>query len=147
MAANTDTHHPTLQLWGPGSKIFRTMTFILANEKSEKAIKEALLARRTICYCGNNLMGEVEWLQEFLDAAIDCKVVARNDNKKTQTCQLTNHCSIPFLLRRGDRVYKLDPFQSIQVIHSTKNEEKLQFVVDNMWIVDEQHPQLTVNAD
>ena len=147
MAANTDTHHPTSQLWGPGSGIFRTMTFVLAKEKSEEAIKEALLARRTICYCANNLMGEQKWLQEFFDAAVECKVVARNEEKKSQTCCLTNHCSIPFVLHLGNSIYTLKPFHSIQVSTSTKGGRKPEFVVDNMWTVDEKHPKLTIDID
>ena len=147
MAANTDTHHPTSQLWGSDKGFFRTMTFILSKEKSEEAIKEALLARRTICYCANNLMGEQKWLQDFLDAAIECKVVARNEKKKSQTYSLTNRCSIPLILRLENMIYGLKPFQSVQVSLSTKGGRKPEFVVENMWTVDEKHPQLSLNID
>jgi hypothetical protein len=147
IAANTDTHHPTSQRWPQGGGIFRTMTFILSKEKSEEAIKEALLARRTICYCANNLMGEQKWLQDFLDAAIECKVVARNEKKKSQTYSLTNRCSIPLILRLENMIYGLKPFQSVQVSLSTKGGRKPEFVVENMWTVDEKHPQLSLNID
>ena len=57
MAANTDAHRPTSQVWGRDKKYFRTMTFIMAEECTEEAVKEALKQRRTICYSANNLMG------------------------------------------------------------------------------------------
>ena len=92
-------------------------------------------------------MGEQKWLQEFFDAAVECKVVARNEEKKSQTCCLTNHCSIPFVLHLGNSIYTLKPFHSIQVSTSTKGGRKPEFVVDNMWTVDEKHPKLTINID
>ena len=145
IAANTDTHHPTTQLWPRNGGIFRTMTFILAKDKSEKAIKEALLDRRTIGYCGNYLMGEQHWLQEFFDAAVDCRVIGADN--KSNIYMLTNTCSVPFALRIGNTVQFLNPFQAIRLTISKKKNTPLDFVVENMWIADEQHPQLTLMLD
>lgn len=147
IAANTDTHHPTAQRWPQGSGVFRTMTFILANEKSEVAIKEALLDRRTIGYCGNNLVGEQQWLQEFFDAAVDCRVVGEDAKSKSNVYMLTNTCSVPFALRVSNTVQVLNPFQAIRLTVSKKRALPLDFVVENMWIVDEQHPRLTLAID
>ena len=145
IAANTDTHHPTSQRWPQGGGIFRTMTFILAKDMSEKAIKEALLERRTIGYCGNYLMGEQCWLQEFFDAAVDCRVVGTDSKSKVYV--LTNTCSIPFALRIGNGIQLLKPFQATRLTISKKRENPLDFVVENMWIADEQHPKLTLRID
>ena len=147
IAANSDTHHPTAQRWPQGCGMFRTMTFILAKECSEKAIKEALLARRTIGYCGNYLVGEQQWLQEFFDAAVECKMIGKDHKTKQNVYMLTNTCSVPFALSTGSAVHMLQPFQSIRILVSDKRTKPLDFVVENMWIVDEQHPRLTLKTD
>ncbi|MBQ3260894.1 MAG: histidinol-phosphatase [Alistipes sp.] len=147
IAANTDTHHPTAQRWPQGCGMFRTMTFILAKEKSEKAIKEALLDRRTIGYCANNLIGEQRWLQEFFDAAVECRIIGEDAKAKADVYMLTNTCSVPFALRVGNAVQMLKPFQSLRLTVSKKRAKPLTFVVENMWIVDEQHPKLTLRMD
>ena len=50
------------------------MTLILAKENSEKAIKDALKKRRTLVYCGGNIMGEEQWLRPFFDASVTCRL-------------------------------------------------------------------------
>ena len=97
IAANTDTHRPASQIFSRDKEYFRTMTFIMAKECTEKAIKEALLKRRTIGYSGNHLFGEEKYLVEFLNEAIDCQIVSDNEKKGHRAYLLTNKCSIPFL--------------------------------------------------
>ena len=149
--ANTDLHRTSAQYYPRGGERFRTMTFILAKECTEKAIKDALLKRRTIGYSHNHLIGEEEWLAEFLNAAVDCKVVAVNDKKEHRAFQLTNHCSVPFILRRGKTIYTLNPFQSLRVnFGKDKKTGKFnnpKFTVDNMWTVGDKHPSLTIEID
>ena len=80
MIGGSDAHRPTSgQQKDMG--YFRTMTFILAKECTEKAIKDAILKHRTIGYSHNHLIGEEMWLNEFLNAAVDCKVIAVNEKK------------------------------------------------------------------
>lgn len=149
--ANTDLHRTSGQYYPRGGEIFRTMTFILAKECTEKAIKDALLKHRTIGYSHNHLVGEEMWLNEFLNAAVDCKVVAVNEKKGHRAFQLTNHCSVPFILRRGKTIYTLNPFHSLRV-NFGKNKEngkynEPKFTVDNMWTVGDKHPSLTIEID
>ena len=151
ITASTDLHRTSAQYYPRGGDRFRTMTFILAKECTEKAIKEALEKRRTIGYSSNNLIGEEMWLGEFINAAVDCKVVAEDKTKSKRTLQFTNTCSVPFLLRRGKTVYTLNPFQSLRM-NFDKNKEtgkynKSEFVVDNMWTVGDKHPKLTIEID
>ena len=149
--ANTDCHRTSAQYFPRGGEIFRTMTFILAKECTEKAIKDALLKHRTIGYSHNHLVGEEMWLNEFFNAAVDCKVVAVNEKKGHRAFQLTNHCSVPFILRRGKTIYTLNPFQSLRVnFGKDKNTGKFnkpKFTVDNMWTVGDKHPSLTIEID
>ncbi len=149
--ANTDLHRTSGQYYPRGGEIFRTMTFIMAKECTEKAIKEALLKRRTIGYSHNNLIGEEMWLKEFLNAAVDCKFLAENEKKGHRAYQLTNNCSVPFILRRGKTIYTLNPFQSLRVNFGKDKEtgiyRKPEFVVDNMWTVGDKHPKFTLEID
>lgn len=147
MAANTDTHHPTSQLWPREGNFFRTMTLILAKDLSEKSIKEAMLDRRTIGYCGNYLVGEQRWLQAFLDAAIDCKHIGEDKKDQKSIFLLTNTCSIPMVMRAGTAVHHIKPFQSIRILVSNKRKKPLDFVVENMWVAGDKHPLLTLDID
>ena len=151
ITASTDVHRPSSQNYPRGGEIFRTMTFIMAKECTEKSIREALEKRRTIGYSANNLIGEEVWLKEFLDAAVECKVIAVNEKKGHRGFQLTNTCSIPFILRRGKLVYVLKPFQSLHInISRDKNSgdfNKPVFEVDNMWTVGDKHPKITLTID
>ena len=151
ITASTDVHRPSSQNYPRGGEIFRTMTFILAKECTEKAIREALEKRRTIGYSANNLIGEEVWLKEFINEAVDCKVIAVNEKKGHRGFQLTNTCSIPFILRRGKLVYVLNPFQSlhINISRDKKTGEfyKPEFTVDNMWTVGDKHPKIHIAID
>jgi hypothetical protein len=151
ITASTDVHRPSSQNYPRGGEIFRTMTFIMAKECTEKAIREALEKRRTIGYSANNLIGEEVWLKEFINEAVDCKVIAVNEKKGHRGFQLTNTCSIPFILRRGKLVYVLNPFQSLHINISRDKETgefyKPEFTVDNMWTVGDKHPKIHIAID
>ena len=143
MAANTDAHRPTAQVWGGTNEFFRTMTFIMATKCTEEAIKEALKAQRTIGYSGNHLVGQQRYLVAFFNAAVECRKVATN--KQGTTYSFTNLCSVPFLLEHKNNTHKLEPFRSLTF--TFKQGEEPSFVVANMWHIDEQHPTITVAVD
>ena len=86
-----------------------------------------------------------------MNAAVDCKVIAVNEKKEHRAFQLTNHCSVPFIFRRGKTIYTLNPFQSIRVnFGKDKKNGKYrnpEFVVDNMWTVGDAHPKMTIEID
>ncbi len=149
--ANTDVHRPSSQVWARDCGIFRTMTFILAKECTEKAIKDALLKRRTIGYSANNLVGEKMWLKEFMDASIECKIVSINEQKGYRVFQLTNTCSVPFRLRRLKAVYTLKPFESLRIKIGRNSKTGIyydpQFIVENMWTEGDQNPNFMLEID
>ena len=149
--ANTDIHRPSSQVWARDCGIFRTMTFIMAKECTVEAIKDAILKRRTIGYSANNLVGEEMWLKEFIDAAIDCKLVLTNEKAGYRVFQLTNTCSIPFRLRCHNTVITLKPFQSLRITKElNKKTGKYydpQFIVENMWTVGDKHPNFKLKID
>lgn len=150
MFADTDIHgiSPYYRI---SPNTFRTMTFVLAKELTEKAVKDAILKHRTIAYSRNNLIGEEEWLAEFLNAAVECRMVQENVENGSRRYRLTNHSSIPYILRQGKKVQHLEPFSCIlvEVVKEEKSKKHLAptFSVDNMWHADYQHPVVTVEID
>ena len=151
MIGGTDTHRPTTGYYRDMG-FYRTMTFVLAKECSEKAIKDAILKRRTIVYSGGELMGEEKWLNAFVNAAVDCRLVSTTGGKKNDShiYNLTNNSSIAIRLRRGNTIYELLPFRSTTVSYSKSKEGEYgtpTFTVENMWHIDYQHPKVTLEID
>ena len=99
----------------------------------------------------NNLMGEESYLRKFINGAIRCTIISEDVKKGTRTYNLTNVCSIPFILRKGKSAQELEGFQSLRFTVG-KNKETgsyflPEFTVDNMWHIDEQHPVIEIEVD
>lgn len=150
MVGATDTHDVTDHRYTTIG-CFRTMTFIFAKELTEEAIKEALLKRRSIAYAGGDLIGEEEWLNEFLNASIHCQMVREDKKNESRTFTLTNMSSITYELRRSKTVYLLEPFKTITITWGKdKKSGKLsspRFRVDNMWVAGHKHPYIDIDID
>lgn len=150
MFGNTDVHGMNSHKYGT-TGWFRTMTFVLAKELTQEAIKEALLERRTIVYSGGDLIGEEEWLNELLNESIQCQLVKENKKSGTRIYTLTNLTSLTYKLRRGQTIYTLEPFRTITASWSKdKKSGKLlypRFRVENMWITDYKHPYIDIKVD
>ena len=113
MVAATDSHTPTASVKFPDG-IFRTMTLILAKDKSDESLKEALKARRTLGYSGGFVIGEEQLLRDFFNAAVTVNLISEN-SKGTCTYTLTNNSSIAFTLERGGVKYSL-PGHNITIV-------------------------------
>ena len=150
MFANTDMHgiSPYYRI---SPDTYRPMTLVFAKELTEKAVKDAILKHRTLAFSRGNLIGEEEWLAEFLNAAVECSAVQENEENGTIKYRLTNHSSVPFILRSEKKWFRLDPFKSILTEVSTKDKKGKKpaptFSVQNMWHADYQHPVVTVEID
>jgi hypothetical protein len=150
MLGCTDIHGQTARKFNMLGT-YRTMTFVLAKEMTEKAVKEALLKRRTIAYSGGDLIGEKELLTDYLDAAVECRLTRVDEKGEKRTFQLTNTTSVTYRLRRGRLVYELEPFHSLTIVlgkdKDTGKYLEPRFTVDNMWIMDYKNPVLTLKID
>jgi hypothetical protein len=149
--SNTDIHRTSALYFPRGAHFFRTMTFIMAKDRSEESIKEALLDRRTIGYSYNNLIGEEKYLLEFLNEAVECRIINVNEKADTRMFQLTNHCSVPFILRLENNLYPLNPFQSVCISFGRNKEtgkyDEPTFIINNMWTVGDKNPKMTIKID
>ena len=150
MFADTDEHAMTSHRFEQVGN-FRTMTIIFAKELTEKAIKDAILKHRTIAYSGGSLIGDESWLVEYLNAAVDCRLLRVNKENNEHTYMLVNNTSIPLRLRRGKTIYELEPFKPIMTSFGKDKEgvEAAQplFAVENMWAADYKHPKVVLEVD
>ena len=127
ISSNTDIHGTIAEVYG--SEI-RNFTMVLANELSEEAIREALLAHRTVAYSYGTLAGEEKWLKPLFEACVEVEVV-RSNGDGTQMVRLVNKSSLPFVLKtKGGRESLLAPSSSASF---TLRPDGLTLTVENMW--------------
>ena len=148
MLGASDIHRTTYEIYG-SQGFYRTMTFILAKEFSEKAIREALKERRTIAYSGDQLMGEEKMLADFFNAAVDCNVLGHEAKRGLTFYKLSNKSSIKFRIAHNGAIYELEPFKSITLGYKNSGAKVVKPVltIDNMWHIDYQHPNIAVEID
>lgn len=144
MAANTDIHNATASVYGINGQQ-RDMTLILARDNSPEAIKEALLAHRTLAYAYGSIAGDEQLVRDFFNACVTHKVISTN-KKGVRTVRLTNNTSMTFLFSRGGNPFQLRPFTSRNM---TVDEGKaLKFTVENLWIPgDKPHPTIKIEVE
>ena len=126
IASNTDIHGTIAEVYGDQ---IRDFTMIFANELTEEAIREALLAHRTVAYSYGTLAGEEKWLKPLFEACVDVEIV--RTNKDSQVVRLVNKSSLPFVLKtKGGRESFLAPDSSANF---TIRDKGLTLTVENMW--------------
>ena len=99
MLGNSDIHAPIQMEYELDRGEHRPMTLVFALENSEKAIKEALFARRTVVYFGNTLIGEEVYLRPIFDRSIEIEINdIRITGKGSAYIGIRNHSQIDFEL-------------------------------------------------
>jgi len=113
------------------TKYHRPMTLVLASDKTEAALKEALMARRTIAWFGQNLAGKEEFLREFYYASI--KIDTMKDSEKNKIYNVVNTSDAPFILKSTDgKIYTIAAYS--ESIIEIPQAYKGMFEVQNMII-------------
>jgi len=102
MIGNSDVHDPIQMAWDFQNGEHRPMTLVFASEKTEKAIKEALLAGRTAVYNGKYLLGREEYLKAIFDASV--RIATSYRKEQELTVQVHNSSCITFELRAAGKV-------------------------------------------
>jgi hypothetical protein len=107
MMGNSDIHAPESdQPYTPDQH--RTLTLVLAREKSLPALREALHARRTIVWCKEKLVGRKPHLEAMLQACIKVEEPhLRVENRDKTACtvwfEVANTSPVTFDLKRTGR--------------------------------------------
>lgn len=115
MIGTSDIHQPIQTDYDFSKGEHRTMTFVFAKERSQKAIREALDNGRTVAWYQDHVIGKKELLQPFFEKCIEVKEVKRDENGVVLT--ITNLSDLPLNLTKTAhdaslvyfRHYKLKP--------------------------------------
>jgi len=97
MICNTDEHYDMSARY---YKTHRPMTLVFAKEKTEAAIKEALVAKRTALYFGDYIIARKEHAEAFFKASLDISVERKNrKGENLLLVKLFNKSDIPYKIK------------------------------------------------
>ena len=112
MLCNTDEH---FDMYPRYQKTHRPMTLVFAEEKTVKAIKEALLARRTALYFDDYIVARQPEAESFFKAAVQVTTErAERKGEPLLKVKLFNNCDIPFRITTSDN-FVMDSYPLGQV--------------------------------
>lgn len=138
MSANTDVHLTTDVAYAE-AVLPRNMTLILAKEKTLDAMKEALLAHRTIAYSFDMMAGEESLLKALFNACVSIEFI-RIDSRGRKVYNMTNMSSLPFAVTFNDsNPVWIDPFSTVPLKISSDQQEVR---IVNMWCGEDKHPMI-----
>ena len=121
MLAVSDIHPSELQRYGVQNPR-RPITLILAEERTEEAIREAFFAHRTIGWVADRIFGRPEWVQKLFTACVE--VGAADISGGSGAMTLKNKSDILMNLKVGEKDYESKPQGEINI--SYVNGDKLQ---------------------
>jgi predicted metal-dependent phosphoesterase TrpH len=99
MFGNSDIHVPTAMEYDIAAGRHKPVTLVFAKERTAEAIKEALLARRTVVWSIDNLIGEEQYLRPIFDAAVEILTgEVELHGLHHSPIQIRNTCDVPFKL-------------------------------------------------
>ena len=133
--SNTDIHDLISSDYGWNDSKMRPVTLVFATEKSENAIKEALLARRTVAMFDGMLVGKAEYLTKLLGASLAVNKI----NEKFM--EVTNVSDIAFEITGNGNLYIFPPRKTVR-INIPKSGD---YVVENCYVAKDKKLQVTWN--
>ena len=101
LLASSDMHPPELQDYGL-QNLRRPITLILAEERTEAAMREAFFARRTIAWVVDMIFGRPEWVQKLFAACTEI-------GSAIGSITVKNKSDIPMNLKVGQADFELKP--------------------------------------
>lgn len=140
--ANSDAHGLiSARFPNTGKDYYRNMTLILATERTNEAIKEALNAKRTIAYSANMLIGKEEYLTELFKACVEVKLVGKEG--KDQSVLIRNNSSLPFALSRDGKSDRALLANSSIILYVNKKTKVLNLTITNMLYGADKSPKIS----
>ena len=140
MVSASDIHTAANARYGNKS-FYREMTLIFAKNKSEKAIREALLSQKTLAYHAGNIVGKASLLEKFFKASVSASYIGVN--KKSHLVRLTNNTSFAYTLTINGKPVTLAAFQSATC---SVKDLKFKVEVNNMIHTDYNHLVVDMNV-
>ena len=109
----------------------RPMTLIFATERSQKAIKEALLEKRSIAWFDNKMAGPAHLLEKLFKASVDISKTERMSGEN-RIYKIKNNADFPFQLQldTGEE-YKIRPLSEsyLAIPEESKNVNVTNFFI------------------
>lgn len=117
MFSNSDIHAPlNLDYEVHRNNDHRPITLVFAKDRSREAIKEALFARRTAVYSGEQLIGDEQFLKPIFASAVNfVKPSVKITGKDKYFLQLANTSDITYELERVGEVADLTTPKSLRL--------------------------------
>lgn len=147
--ANSDIHGPFETSYYPGSTHHRPMTMVFARGRTEKDLKEALFAGRTLAWFGDTIAGSKIYAEPFVKSCLKFGRVYY-ENEKYCWRELTNSSDISFELTvlsdpaKGEtRKLSLPPNCTIKLRLKTDHGNTLNCVFNNVRVADNQSLEVT----
>ena len=98
--ASSDAHWPIDQMVDRARGERRDMTLVLAERRDEKAIRDAIKARRTLAYFAEMIWGREEWLHALAESALAFSLTPSvQRNRKRHFLSVANSSSFPFHMK------------------------------------------------
>ena len=128
ISANTDVHDSSTERFNSNGYM-RPITLIFASERTEKGLREALEADRTLAFGFQTLCGSESLLVEFFKASVNVQKISGS------AYMLTNTTSVPYIIKfEGSNPVHLDPLTTIRLDGSAR------FEILNMFCGKDSHP-------
>lgn len=102
LLGNTDVHDVVERLYDFGATGHRPMTLVLAEDRTEEGIRQALFDRRTLIWFYDTLMGKEAWLQKFFEASLEVEPAHHTTAERVYR-RIVNRTDVSFRLRKTDR--------------------------------------------
>lgn len=77
----------------------RPVTLVLATEKTEAAIKEAMYQKRTIAWFNNMLIGADQWLNQLITSSVKIEEASYQGNSTVLEVKINNHSDADYILQ------------------------------------------------
>ena len=144
---SSDSHNLVKNTYDVGrSYIHRTMTLVLAKERSEASIKEALIAGRTVAWASKYLAGKEEHVRSLFNACVDLMPSHYSEPVKdgisTNYYEIKNKSDLYFdlELRTGKGTGKIILYpHSTQLISAVSGQNSLTYEVMTAYVRSDKH--------
>ena len=98
MLGDSDEHYPfPTAPWT--AEEHRTMNLVFAKERTTEGIREALLAKRTVAWLKNQLIGREEYLKPLFEKCVEVKKPHHTAGDKLYV-EIVNNCELDITLKR-----------------------------------------------
>ncbi len=130
--------------------VHRTMTLVMAKNRSAEAIREALNAGRTVAWASKYLVGKEENVRALFNACVNVApsfyTETRKDGSKINFYEIKNNSDLYFELQPsgGGRSIVLYP-RSSQIINAPSSQTSISYEVVSTYVRSDKH--LTVNLN